>query len=322
MIPAPISDLHPREYQHPLDEQAYEAMHAIPGFDSVSRLFMKHGIERLFKIQYTGSNLEITKSNYPNLIEILEDVCRTLGITKIPLLYVEWNDAINAHTIGSDNPIIMLSSGSVDRLTEPELRFVIGHECGHIKGSHSQYRAMALSVTSLGEFIGDWTLGVGKLASQPLQLALTRWSRFSELSCDRAGLLSCQDKHAAISVMVKISGLPKKFNDSVFHDTFIQQATRFEEIDFDTASKLVKFAAGIGRTHPWTVLRAAEIIKWIETGYYDAVLSRRTTKMVQVRTIEGVEFCRHCNYRLKGSEGFCPGCGVKLQEFESGRSGA
>lgn len=314
MNPKPLSDLHPREYQHPLDEQSYEAMHAIPGFDTVSRMFMKHGIERLFKVQYTGSNLEITRSNYPELIDSLEVVCRTLGIPKVPVLYVEWNDAINAHTIGSDNPIIVLSSGSIDRLTESELRFVIGHECGHIKGSHSQYQSMALSVTSLGEFIGEWTLGVGKLASQPFQFALTRWSRFSELSCDRAGLLSCQDKDAAISVMIKMAGLPEKFNDSIFHDTFIEQAKRFEAIDFDTASKLVKFAAGLGRTHPWTVLRAAEILKWIETGSYDAVLSRRSKKMVQVRNLEGVEFCRHCNYRLKGSEGFCPGCGVKLQE--------
>ncbi len=313
MIPAPIDDLHPREYQHPLDEQAYEAMHAIPGFESVSRLFMKHGIERLFKIQYTGSNLQITKENYPNLIRLLEEVCRTLGLLKAPLLYVEWHDAINAHTIGSDNPIIVLSSGSVDRLTEPELRFVLGHECGHIKGTHSQYQSMALSITSLGEFIGEWTLGVGKLASQPFQLALTRWSQFSELSCDRAGLLACQDKNAAISVMVKMAGLPEKFNNSVFHETFLEQAKRFETVNFDTASKIIKFVAGIGRTHPWTVMRASEIIKWIDSGSYEAVLLRKSKRMVQIRKIDTVEFCRHCNYRLDGTEGFCPGCGVKLQ---------
>lgn len=308
-----LPGLDPREYQHPLDDQALEALQAIPGLDAIASAFMKHGLERFFTIQYTGSHLEITAENYPALMAQLEEVCRVLHLPRIPRLYVEWQDQINALTVGSADPIIVVSSGSVDRLTSEELQFVLGHECGHIQSLHAQYHTLASSASFLGEFIGDYTLGIGKLISQPLQFGLTRWSRFAELSCDRAGLLACQNPGAAVSTFIKMAGLPQKFSNAVFHQSFLDQAKRFETMDFDMASKLAKMACNMGRTHPWTVLRAAELMKWIDSGEYDSVLQRTSHRKRHVRRLDSVEFCRKCSFRLKGGEAFCPSCGSPLQ---------
>lgn len=307
-----LAGLDPHEYGHPLDEQALDALQQIPGFTAVASAFMKHGLERFFTIQYTGSNLQITDGNCAKLMACLREVCATIALDNVPKLYIEWDDAINAHTVGSLDAILVLSSGCVDRLTDPELRFVIGHECGHIKSLHGQYYSLAQSATFLGELMGDYTFGVGKLVSQPLEFGLLRWSRFSELSCDRAGLLSCQDMTSAMSVLTKMAGLPTSLSEKVFHDSFLEQAKSFEAMDFDKASKLFKIASNLGRTHPWTVLRASELLGWIDSGQYDAVLRRESARFKHVKRLKDGEFCRNCNYRLKGAESFCPSCGQSL----------
>ena len=138
-----LKGLDPKEYQHPLDGKALDALKAVPGLNSVTATITKL-VERTAIIQCTGSNLEITKENYPELLCHLEEVCEVLDIPSLPRLYVEWDDAINAHTVGSEQPIIVLSSGCVDRLGEDELKFILGHECGHIKSRHQQY-SLALS---------------------------------------------------------------------------------------------------------------------------------------------------------------------------------
>lgn len=309
---AVLPDLNPHEYEHVLDGQALDALKRIPGFDAIASSFSKHGLERFSTIQYTGSNLEVTANNYSELYSQLEEVCRILDLNTVPRLYVECGDQINALTVGSKEPIIVVSSGCIDRLTTDELMFVLGHECGHVKSLHGQYYSLAASASFLGELIGDYTLGIGKLISQPFKFALTRWSRFSELTCDRAGLLVCQDPDSAISTFIKIAGLPERFSESVFHGSFLEQAKRFESIDFEKASKLVKVASSLGRTHPWTVLRASELMKWIESGEYETIMSRTSGRRVNVRYEESYQFCRNCGYRLKGHEAFCPSCGATL----------
>ena len=53
-------------------------------------------IERVYNIQYTGSNLKVTKENYPKIYQYLEDACRILDLKKVPDLYISWDYSINA----------------------------------------------------------------------------------------------------------------------------------------------------------------------------------------------------------------------------------
>jgi len=189
--------LHPYEYEHPFDTKALNLLQSIPGLDLVVRQFNKHAIERYITIQYTGSNIHITPENYPKIHKLLEIVCDTLYLPDKPDLYLEWGYNINGFTIGVDNPIIVpiivLTSGAIDLLSENELLFLIGHEVGHIKSRHTLYQQMATYLPVITSIIGQYTLGIGKIVSTPLQLALSRWSRMSEFTADRAGLLACQD---------------------------------------------------------------------------------------------------------------------------------
>lgn len=236
-------------------------------------LFNKHAIERVFTIKCTGSNLKVTGDNYPDIHGILRECCDILNYPGVPDLYIEWGYGINGYTIGVDHPIIVLQSGCIDLLTEKELRCVIGHELGHIKSRHTLYHQMAQALPLLAEYAGNVTLGLGNLASMPLRFALLKWSRLSELTADRAGLLAAQDQTACMQLMSKMAGVPLKHYGAISCEGFIQQARDFDKLSEDKLNMIVKWAQIAGEDHPWTVMRAAELLRWIESGEYAGVLA-------------------------------------------------
>ena len=62
-----------------------------------------------------------------------------------------------------------------------------------------------------------------------------------------------------------ISGIIKEF-DKMDYQTFIQQATEFRQLDYDAMSKVIKFISIADNSHPWTVMRAAELLNWINSS--------------------------------------------------------
>jgi Zn-dependent protease with chaperone function len=97
----------------------------------------------------------------------------------------------------------------------------------------------------------------------------------SEFTADRAGLMCCQDPEAMARAFIKMAGLPLKEFDNIRTDTFLQQARDFKMLDYDGMNKVVKFLSIADETHPWTVMRSAELLKWIESGEYDRFISKQ-----------------------------------------------
>lgn len=255
-------------YEHNFDRKALKTLKGTRGVDLVGKFIVKHTIERLYTIQYTGSNIRVNKQNYPKIYEYLEYACKILDLEKIPDLYIEWGYSINACTVGSENPIIVLNSGLLDMCDDDEIMFIIGHECGHIKSDHMLYHMMGQTINGVIDAIP-----FGNIAAAPLQYALYYWSRMSEFTADRAGLLCCQDKDAAIRAFMKMAGMPIKHFNEMSYQTFIQQATEFKQLDYDALNKAVKFISIMDNSHPWTVMRAAELLTWINDGKYDEILN-------------------------------------------------
>ena len=258
-----LTGLSADSYEHPFDRKALETLENTPGLTVVGNYITKNLVERVYNVQYTGSHLKVTKEAYPIIYEYLEDACRILDVKQIPELYIEWSYNINACTVGSENPIIVINSGLIDLCDDDEIMFVIGHELGHIKSNHMLYHMMAQVLNVIVSMIP-----FGDVASAPLQYALYYWNRMSEFTADRAGLLCCQNKDAAIRAFMKMAGVPiKQFND-MHYGTFIQQARDFKLLDYEGMNKVVKLISIADESHPWTVIRAAELLNWIGTGEY------------------------------------------------------
>lgn len=257
-----------------LDKKALDALTGTPGLEPAVKKFYKYGLEKIYKIQYTGSNIRVNNNNFKNVYNILIDVCKILDVSNIPDMYIEWNYSVNGFTTGVENPIIVLTSGSLDLLSDDELYYLIGHEVGHIKSGHVLYHTMASVVPIIGKYVGNLTLGLGEILSTGLQLALMTWYRKSEYTADRAGLLACQDMNVVVSAVMKMAGIPARYYGYVNQADFIQQAKDFDDFDFDKLDKVAKIISVMDNTHPWTVLRTAELTKWVDSGQYNTILNR------------------------------------------------
>lgn len=303
-----LTGLRPQAYEHPSDSRTLNALEQTKGLDTLVRKCNEYGLERLLRVQLMGSYLRASEDSFPELFGMVSDGCQILDVPKRPALYIQPGD-LNAFTAGVDNPIIVLNSGLVDALTPDELFFVIAHELGHIKSGHVLYYQIAMVLPVIADVIGTATMGLGGLLSLPLEVALVRWQRMSELTADRAGLLACQDINAALGALIKLAGLPSKLFAQVNTEDFIAQAREFESFDNDKLDWIAKFLSGMGQSHPWTVMRAHEFLKWTDSGEYDRILSDPTA-LAGPRP--QAKFCTRCGVVLTGQGLFCTQCGTKI----------
>ena len=255
------------DYEHPHDRKALRTLENTPGLGAVGKYITKHTIERIYSIQYTGSNIQVTKDNYPRIYEYLEYACEILDIKKMPALYLQWGYDVNACTIGSENSLIILNSGLIDLCDDDEILFILGHECGHIKSDHMLYHMMAQIINTVIDAVP-----FGTMAATPLKYALYYWSRMSEFTADRAGLLCCQNKDAAIHAFMKIAGVPVSCYGEMNDAAFINQAKQFKLLDYEAMNSVAKVVSIADSSHPWTVMRAAELLNWIGSSNCESFL--------------------------------------------------
>ncbi len=311
-----LPGLYPQEYEHPDDAEALDALQRTAGLETLVRAVNSWGMERMLRIQLTGSFIRVTPDNFPELWKIFATARNRLALPITPEMYIKNEEDINAFTSGVEKPVIVVNSGTVDRLDEDELLFVIAHEMGHIKSGHVLYYQIASYLPVIGNIIGDVTLGIGNYLSMGLQVALLHWQRTSELTADRAGLLGCQQPETATRAMMKLAGLPKKYAEKANVEDFIAQAQEFEMLDASATDKIMKYLSIYGSNHPWTVMRAKELLTWIDTGGYSRILQTpRTAPKDGTATHFVRRFCDVCGAKATADAGFCMVCGAKLPDL-------
>lgn len=80
---------------------------------------------------------------------------------------------VNAFAMG--NGTIRVFAGLMDQFTDDEVRYVIGHEIGHVKNGHSKKRMQtALRASALQKGVGAAGGGIGRIASGELGQLFTK----------------------------------------------------------------------------------------------------------------------------------------------------
>src|SRR5690606_31680234 len=112
-----------------------------------------------------------------------------------------------------------------------------------------------------------------------VKLAFLEWSRKSELSSDRAGLLGSQDPIASQSLFMKMAGgvRPGSHEGQLDLDSFMAQAHEYATAN-EGLDVLYKVLSTLMVTHPMHTVRAAELQKWIGGGDYDRILREEYTR--------------------------------------------
>jgi Zn-dependent protease with chaperone function len=255
-----------KDFQHPWDATATEALKSVPGLNLVVAKIMEYGLERIFYLQNTASNVRVTARQFSRLHRALGWGCRIIGVEE-PEMYVALDPVPNAFTYGHNRPFIVLTSGLIDMLDDEERFFIIAHELGHIKAGHVLYTVIARNIAEIVAIIGQSTLGVGNLIGQSLVLALHDWYRKAELTADRAGLLCVQDIDPCIRSFMKLAGGARQLYAEMDKKEFVRQIREYESADESTLNKVYKSLLIAYRTHPFPILRAKELDEWHSSGY-------------------------------------------------------
>lgn len=265
---AAFTGISSRAWEHPADRAALSALRRLKGFDQILKLLSSALRERQHRLLYLASAARVESRQFADLDVLLEQCTDVLDAPGKPELFVIQSPEANAYTIGMDEPFIVLTSGLYELMTHDELRFVIGHELGHALSGHAVYRTMMMHLMRLTRSFGF--MPIGGWALRAIVAALLEWQRKSELSGDRAGLLCSQDLDTAIRVQMKLAGGNRL--DKLDSQAFLAQAREYEKAGEmrDGVLKLLNLEL---QTHPFSVLRAAALTQWVDTGGYAKILA-------------------------------------------------
>ena len=207
-----------------------------------------------------GQSVKVSRRQFPEIYDVTAECARTLDIA-MPTVYVSRATGLNAGTYGTDDEAFIVLGSALVQILEPgELKFVIGHECGHLHNNHVVYRtAVSFLAHGVGRYL-SWAVG-------PASLALQAWSRRAEITCDRAGLICCRSEEDALGAMVKLVTGSKELAKRVDIEDYMHQADTLDQ--------------GLGRfkelfsSHPYLPKRITALRAFAKSHYYRALLGQR-----------------------------------------------
>ncbi len=173
-------------------------------------------------------------------------------------VYLVPSKTLNAYTFGLDDPkVVVLYSALLKVMDADELRFIIGHEMGHVRLGHTRLNSLVGGIAGIPS---------SSAASALLALAFLGWNRACEYSADRAGLLACGNPEKAITALIKLVAGPQALTRAG-----LQLAYR--QIDAQDDTFLGNLGEALG-THPMIIKRIGEIRRYAASAEYQRLLAR------------------------------------------------
>ncbi len=192
----------------------------------------------------------VSEQRTPRLAALALECVRRLRPGAVQFFILPSNQ-LNAYTFGLSQPnVIVIFSPMLEVMDEDELRFIIGHELGHVALGHSWIN------TLLGGMAGVPTTFAGAII---LTLAFRWWNRACEFSCDRAGLVACGNINKAVSALAQLAV------GDINTQAELQRALHFIEKEDDSFTNSL---AETLSTHPMVVKRIKELQKFAASPQY------------------------------------------------------
>ncbi|MFK7817922.1 MAG: M48 family metallopeptidase [Planctomycetaceae bacterium] len=253
--------------------------------------------------QLLATALRLTDKMSPTLHGLLEDSIKELKV-EIPVeVYVYNSPQFNAACLAPENDrlLLMFSSSLLEKFVEDEIRFVMGHELGHHLCGHTEI--------PIGYLI-DGPEPVGPR----LAMKLFSWSRYAEISADRAGAICAKDANATANALFKLaSGLTTNLIQ-INIDDFAAQVDEMA-VEEDDPSKRDKNERDWFMTHPFSPLR----VKALQQFFRSEIMTKDGTSIAQLEsethTLMEIMSPTYLKEKSEAAEAmrrvlFAAGCGV------------
>ena len=246
---------------HPEDRQAIRAMEALPTLSTICRIIQDKALEKYARAQLIGDGIRLGPNQMPRLYRLLTDVCEAFRMKDIPEFYLKMDRVPNAYTQGEAHPLITITSGLVEIMSENDIRTVLAHECGHILFKHLRYTLAAKVIfAGANSTIGKMAnlAAFGALAA--LEQCIYRWQRMSEYSADRASMLFAGNITDAIRVQLLLAGGLRELPENINIGEYVKQSEDFVRIfKPNNAEGWIANLTLISQDHPYASSRCVEL---------------------------------------------------------------
>jgi Zn-dependent protease with chaperone function len=182
--------------------EAYRVEDYLAAFEEQMRQQDRGMRERLLK-----EGIRLTDRLSPRIYRVFGEICKSLEIEVIPEIFCLSDPDINAFAMldvqeKGTYSLIGVTSGSLEKLSDAELKSILGHELGHFLYGNNRLNAL------LSQDENNPSITVLPPLGESLFL---RWRKKAEVSGDRVGLLASHDFQAsAVSLMKATFGLSEK----------------------------------------------------------------------------------------------------------------
>lgn len=202
-----------------------------------------------------GDAVRVTEDLLPDVYEAYHSCLDIFGGGLSGDLFVQQSQEYNANVFAHGKKFdLLIHSALLNDFTLDEIRFVFGHELGHVAFEHSRF--------SLHDFLSD----AEEISADTADL-MFRWSRASEISADRVGLLCCGRLTTAVTALFRTSsGLSGIDVDRILRSFRLQ----YEELEAQLTQPSDSDLSWV-RTHPMMAIR----FKALELAALDIVSLRQ-----------------------------------------------
>jgi Zn-dependent protease with chaperone function/uncharacterized tellurite resistance protein B-like protein len=185
--------------------------------------------------------LKLTRGMMPGLYEVTDRCAETLELKGEIELYVNQDSRFNAacYPPVKDKVLLVVTSSLIEKFSDRELSFVLGHELGHYLFEHTRFPV-------------DYILHNNGGSLSPLHaMKLYAWIRNAEITADRVGMLCCRDFDVAANTFFKLSsGITSSAHQFSVKDYLAQ----LEDLRFEVSQQETD-AQDWFSTHPFNPMR-------------------------------------------------------------------
>jgi Zn-dependent protease with chaperone function len=213
-------------------------------------LFYAYQVNQGHHQQLIRQGIAVSQTRTPELAAIVE-VCQRRLLPGDLAVYIAPGRGLNAYTFGFFGPqVIVLFDSLLKVMDADELRFIIGHEMGHVALGHTWLNSLLGGMAGVPASLG---------AAVVLTFSFRSWNRACEFSADRAGLLACGNPHKAITALVKL--VARDVDNPV-------ELKRVLDILDKEDDSIINVLSNTLSTHPMLIKRIEEIRRYITGNEY------------------------------------------------------
>jgi Zn-dependent protease with chaperone function/uncharacterized tellurite resistance protein B-like protein len=244
----------------PLEKELSRQLYDLIEGDIMSSVLKEAKIERFeneWKLILEGHSFKVTKEMASGLYDMFHEVKTRLEFNEDIDFYVTNSPEVNAWALSANEEgeanIININSGLIEKMDDDELRFIIGHEIGHLISKNAV-------ITRLIRFIFPEPDKIPVLLYHKINL----WNKLAELTADRYGFIASPNLEKCVSNFFKLSsGMnPNRIN----FDFAAYLAENERIITYFRESKGQNLAS-----HPINPIRIKALVLFNDSKLYESV---------------------------------------------------